>query len=634
MVPVRASGLILPLSVSFALALGMSISRAQADDLGTLDPGQTLSLPLDLNALEGEIAIEIGALDVTEFAQIVEGGIVIALGGLVDAGSHEVTVYLFQGDAVEIIETFSFTLGSGAVPGVSDLSDGWSVEVEATHEADLRRLNSQTQLEGSSSGQIRVTNGAGTVTGYLGYLTSTRRDQQIDRKPFNFTDYALSYEETRGGTTVNATMGHQALSFDRVLVDGINRRGLSFSVARTDERLRMDVFALRSQDALGAANFTGLEDPQDQMFGGRLAFRPMSSNDLTVTVQSYSGTGTRFGETVSGSGNGVSIGLDGTARDGRLRYGAHLGVTRWDEDSKGPLAPTTGEATWLYADYDVMSPAASASGRQLTFGMAYEAVDADFFSLANPSLPAGNETWRLTADYSADRLWLGLLTETRETNFGGDPALERDRLNYIALDGTYDLQAGRLFSTRTLRFGASIDWQERLLTPPAAIAPQDFYARTAYAGLDLGNDKTTWSLGYTIDDLNDLSAFDEDELSHLFSANVTWRPTSETTLTGYLGSTYLDGGFEDWWTHEARFTLDHETRSDWSLGLELALTQSDDPLADEGGFLQLEAARPVGRNAEMVVYGSWGDGPYALESATSHDAVIGILFQASTKYPG
>ncbi|MEO1138215.1 MAG: hypothetical protein AAFW87_02055 [Pseudomonadota bacterium] len=617
-----------------SLFLAVAAHPTVADDLGFVSANGQLVLPVDIGALEGEVAIEIDAVDVTEFAQIVGDQLVVDLAGLVGPGAHEVIVYLFQGNNVSVLDSFTFDTDgdeTGGVGAVGTSSSGWSAELRATHEAELRRVNGETELDGSSSGRLTFSSGDSTVTGYIGYVATSRRNEQIDRKPFNLTDYSLQYQETQGGTTLTATMGHQGLRFDPVLVDGINRRGVSFSVARSDARLRADFFALRTQDLLGAENVTGLEESDDRMFGARLAFRPMASRDLTMSFQTYSGTGVPFGGLVAGEGNGVSFGFDGTAQDSRLRYGAHVGFTRWDEDRAGPLTAESGEATWGYLSYDLVSP--ESSNRQLTLGVAYEAVDADYFSLANPGMPVGNQTIRVTADYSAERLFLGLLAETRKTNFGGPVTLETDRLNYAALDGTYQLNPGQTFTGRSLRFGSSVEWQDRLVTPIAGPVPLDFFARTAYVAMDLSSDKSTWSFGYTIDDFNDQSVFNQDELRQLLTLSVTHRPTSALTLSGLYNATHVDGDFGNWWTHEARFTMGYQSRRDWNLALELAATESGDPLGDSGSFVLAEASRPLGRVAELVLYGSYGDGPYALESPTDHEAVIGLLVRANTRWP-
>lgn len=595
---------------------------ARGQDLGTYSVGQQLILPLDISQLDGEVAIEIDAIDVTGFAAITNGQLVIDLGPVLDDGTHEVTVYLFQGDDYQVIGSYIFSMSGGG------RAEPVSVELQATHEAEARRVNGETELEASSGGQVNFNSSDQSISGHIGYIATSRTAEQINGKPFNITEYALRYQQDLTNSSLSATLGHQTLSFDPLLVDALNRRGLSFSVARHDERFRADIFALSAQDALGFENFSGLEDSNDRIYGMHFGFRPVAANDLTFSMQIYEGRGTPFGALVAGEGSGYSLGFDDTARDGRLRYGAHFGMTRWDKDAGGPMLSVSGEATSAYVSYDVIGD--TASTRQVTLGMTYDAVDFDFESLANPGLPPGSQTFGLTADYSNDRWWLGLTAETSKTNFGGPGNLETDRINLLQIDGTYELLNTGRFDSRTLRFGAYAEWQDRLETPPAADVPRDYFDTGFNINLDQSNARTTMTLGYSLDNRNDQDAANVDELRQMASFHLSQQINDQLSMTAGLSSEWVDASFDTWWTHDASLLIDYQTANDWLLSLELATTQTDDPFASDGYFAMAQASRPIGRSAELVLYGSWGDGPYATESETTHDAILGVILRANT----
>jgi len=80
------------------------------------------------------------------------------------------------------------------------------------------------------------------------------------------------------------------------------------------------------------------------------------------------------------------------------------------------------------------------SGRSLTMGLGYERIEQFHFSLANPGLPTGGETFRLTGDYTAERLMLSLYAETQQTNIGGLPEWQTDRIDQAGLDGNCALR--------------------------------------------------------------------------------------------------------------------------------------------------------------------------------------------------
>ncbi len=605
--------------VSLAV-LCLRLAPASAQDLGLYSSGQQIALPIDISQLEGEIAIEINSVDVTDFAEIDGDRLLVTLGPLAD-GLHQVTVYLYQGASYEIVASYSFTSG-----GAGGDRTG-SVKLTGTHEIEGRWVNGDTTLEAKSSGELTFDNPGFGVSGRVGYVASSIPAEQINGRTINITEYAFQVQRPVEGGITTGIIGHQTLSFDPLVVNALNRRGVGLSYLQDDGKIQANFFAVRAEDALGIKNITGLSEHDDRILGARIAFTPRPSRDLTFSVQGYSGRGAPSGALLSGEGSGWSLGVEGSARDGRLRFGLHGGETRWDEDGDGPLAPTSGDVVSARLEYDVLDGAGD--GRSLTLGLTYDAQEFDAESLANPGLLPGGQVLALSADYSTERLWLNAALETQRTNYRGPSTLEVDRINRFDLSGTWDLLPGGPFEARTLAFGGYYEEQTRMITPPAAIPPEDYRAAGFNLGLDLSNARNSLSLAYSLDYTDEESPFYLDELYQTINLDLTHEISQNLSLTGGLSSTFVDDTVESWWTHDATLLLDYQSGGPWRFGLEVAATETDDPFASDGRLVSIEASRPLRQVAELVLYASYAGGGY-VETTANNDKVVGFILRAST----
>jgi len=603
--------------------LGFAMPQmAQAQDLGVLPANGSLTLPLDISTLSGDIAIEIDNVDVTEFASIVDGQIVLMPGSGFEGGGHVITVYLSEGAGYNVVASYSFTAEGGA-PVLS-------VSVQATHEAGARSVNGTDETYANSSGSVEVSSQDGALNGQVSYLATSRAADQINGNTADIATYALEYTRTGGALDFTGRLGHQALSYDRALIADISRRGVGMEFRRPDDRLSFGLFAARAIDALGAENFTGLEDADDRIFGAQLAFRPFATSDLRVSVQAYQGDGVPEGGLVAGRGDGISVGLEGTAQNGRLRYGLSAARAQWDEDAGGGLfAENSADALLSYLDYDVLG--ADGGPRSLTVGLAYERVEQDFFSLANPGLAVGAETYRVTADYAAGRFGLYTYAETQLNNVGGQPDWPTDRLNLVSFDGRYALEGSGIWENASLRFGASVNWQRREKTPALAPPQENFASTTVYVGLDSFTDTGSWSLDYTYIDDNDQSAFNFDGQSHGLAATFDWQLSDRVSLNGSGSATHVENPLDQFWRNEISVGVQYDISPGvWSLAMNGGFTDTGELGALSGGFVSGELAWSFNPAADLVLSAAYRDGPYASESGESNDTVVGVFLRAQT----
>ena len=612
--------------VAAALAGSALAAPARAQDLGEIPPGSPLTLPLDTAALTGEIAIEIGTIDVTEFASIVDGQIVLAPGIPLEPGRHEILVYLFDGNDYQVIGSYSFTTPGSRRGG----SAGATVSVTANHEIGPRSVNDDVDLYLDSAGTVELITEDGSLSGRIGYRATSEPQNEINGNPFDITEYFLEYRRSGGAVDFTGRLGHQTLNYDPALVGDISRRGVSMMFATPGERFSFGLFGVRARDAFGAENFTGLQREQDRIFGAQVALRPFERSDFRISLQGYDGEGTPDGGLIAGIGSGYSIGLDGSARSGRLRYGAYYGEARWDEDGGGAVfAEEKADAVLGFVDYDLMT--GEFNGHSLTVGLGYERIDLPYFSLANPGLYSGAETWIVTADYRAERLGLTFYADTQKTNEGGAVTDVTDRITYVTLDGSYDLP-GDGAQVTSLRFGTNITHQNRLITP-AAQPTEDFTAIGFNLGVGAYDDTSSWSVDYNFLSRDDHSAMNQNEISHGLTAAFDRRITGYFNIYGNGSVAYVDAASADWWRTEASLGLRYQiVPVKWSLALDVGATATEEPGAQGGGFGTMELAYNFTPAAAIVFSASYNEGAYASESGAGNDTIFGLFLRADTNF--
>lgn len=592
-----------------------------ADTLGRFEAGQPIILPLDVGTIEGEVWIEIDAVDVTEFASVSDDRLVVDPPMPFDGTEHELVVYLWDGSDPVVLARYTFSSSAG--------STAWTTSINALHEAGVRRLNGDGTSHAVSSGELGVENAGGTVEAGVSYLATSRDADQINGNPVDIGEYFVRVQRPGDTMDLAARIGTQTVSRDRALISDVTRRGLSVGLSRPDQRLAFGAFSLRSEEQAGADNLFGVSDSRDRFQGGYVALRPFGDNDLRVSLQAYGGRATPYGGLVTGSGDGVSVALDGTLRDGRLRYDLALGSTDWDEDGGGGgFAPLSAEAFLAGLSYDLLKPE---SGRSLTVGFGYERVEQFYFSLANPGLPTGGETFRLTGDYAADRLALSLYAETQETNVGGLPEWQTDRIDQAGLDGNWALRGSGWMADASLRFGAAVATQSRLRTPMQAPPAEDFTLWSGYVGLERAGERVSWAVDYAHLDFNDQSAGNIDERSHAFDLWVGYSPGDRLDIWARANAVLTDDAFGNWSRGELSLGGHYAVVPDsWIVSGDFGLTATDQPGVSDGYFSAADVTWRIHPAIDLVLGAAHRHGAYAGESGQKNDTIVTVLVRATT----
>jgi len=325
----------------------------------------------------------------------------------------------------------------------------------------------------------------------------------------------------------------------------------------------------------------------------------------------------------------VSLALDGTARDGRLRYDLAYGTTDWDDDGNGVFFDSiSADALLAGVSYDLLEPD---SGRNLTVGLGYERVEQFFFSLANPGLPTGGETLRMTADYSAERLALSMYAETQETNVGGLPDWQTDRIDQAGLDGSWALQGPGWMADASLRFGTTLAEQSRIKTPALAPPEQDFTLWSGYIGLERAGEQFNWAVDYARLDLNEESAGNIDERSHTIDAWIDYSLDDWFNIWARGNAVQTNDAFGNWTRGEVsvggRYVL---VPLVWTVSGEFGVTETDQPGVSDGYFTAADITWRVHPVIDLVLGAAHRHGAYAGESGQKNDTIVTLLVRATT----
>ena len=575
-----------------------------------------ITLPVDLGVVaDSEIAVEIDGTDLTEFVRIEDGQLVVSASAALTPGAHVATVYVLKGGTYVVFATYSFDTTAAPESGVS-------VELTADHEAGVKSVNGAAEGYAGSTGTLNVETVDQSVTARVSYVADTRDENQINDHFADIAEYSIDITQSGALLDLAGHIGHQSLGFDKALIADLNRRGLSVEGMRPSERLQFSLFALKATDALGAANLLGLAEEDDRMFGGRFAFRPFTGSDFRISLQGYQGQGSPDFALAKGDGAGRGLSVDGSLIEGRLRYDLSWATTRWDEDQDGPLPQDEGQALLAALAYD-LEPA---NGSILTLGLDYERIDLFYFSLANPGLPTGGDTIRLSGDYAAERLSLLGSVETTLTNEGGSPDDPTDRVNKILLDGSWALLGPGILTDASLTFGGSRETIRRVLTPLLAPGPEDWTAEELHVGLDTSGETASWSLSWSWLREDDEGPGNFDLQGHELFATLALSAGERLTLDASTRIGRFDSAAVGaYGLFEGQIGVDYDLVPDvWALSVDLGVTTTDEPGVEDGSYLASELKRDLQNGAELVFNAGWYDGSYATETGLDDETIVGF----------
>ncbi len=586
----------------------------------------------DQTAYSGDLAVEVDGIDMTAFATLVDGGILIEPDVPLTPGPHEVTLYLWTGSSYEVIGVEQINIS-----GSSGDSGGAAYSVTSTHEAGGLSYNGE-EAEGiaSSTGQLEFRSAGGRLKMGAAWVATSRPEDQIDGQPLNLGEYYLEFSQTGERFDSTTRLGHQILTYDRSLVMDLNRRGVSTAIRSTDGKLEFGAFAVQAQDGAGVDNFLGLDEQDDRMFGGTLSFAPSEQTDLRFGVSTFAGRGTLPESLDVSEGWGVVAFVNGSLADQKLRYRFDLGYSSSDADAELLTYDEVGSTAVLAGlDYDAWT---GDNGETLTLGLDYERVEADYYILAAPGLPRGREDVRLRFAYAGEYTFIDGMVQHQITNIGGPATQETDRIITAQLDGTRELFSegngpAWMGEAPILEFGAQLTLQDRLETPPMAIPQEDFREVILYAGLAVQHDLWGWSTTYTFTDNDDDSALNDDFRSHELFGSLDWAGNDRWTVNSSATLTWIDDFSGTYLDQEYNLSVGYDiVPGDWSLQTTLAYYDYGLPGIDDGLSLGSDLTWTFAPATEMIFSGGIATGELATETAEDPEWFVGFLLRKNTNF--
>lgn len=547
---------------------------AQADilDLGPVPAQGPILIPTP--AVEGEIWIEIGTIDVTAFAQ--PEGETIRLSGFapLPGGPHNVTVHMLRGAHDARLAEYRVTVAARA-----EIRHTGALTVTATNHSDAERVT------GDVAGLVSARSGGGTVTGGGTFLGSTDPEAQPNGRPLEMQDYLITLQRPMGGGRTMAHLGHHAVSPGTLLIDDRARRGLSLGFASDDQRASLTAFAMRASDIVGAEDILGLNDRDDRITGLRMGWAPSAQVDLRFALEAYQGRGATYFADGIGDGRGVALSADGSARSGALRYGLAAARTGWDDDAEAQTFSTlNGNAFSGYLEYDLDT---TEDGARVSLGAEFALVDYYYFGLGNPSAATGVERYALSLDRSKAQNWQRVALSVQTDARAAPGIVPQNRVWEASLDGQWNPpdRDGAL----SLTYGLAYLRQDRIRTPDAAPPAQDYAAMTAYVGLAGWRAATSWAGQLSVIDENDRTDADADRTSVVLDLGVShaFSPAVAADAALSLTHTRQTGGSE-WDQMDVSLGLGWELiPSLWTAAVEVDATFTDEPLVEDGAALVL-----------------------------------------------
>lgn len=586
-------------------------------------------VPIDFSSLTGDLAVEVDGIDMTGFAELADGGILVVPAIPLDPGTYQIVVYLWTGDNYEVLAVQEISIEGSANNGVQ-------ASVSAVNEGGTQYYNGDDTDEfARSNGQIEVTAVGGKLKAGAAWVATTEPEEEIAGRPVDLGEYYLEYSQTGANLDMTARLGHQTLSFERSLVADLTRRGASAYFTTPDQRLEFGFFAVQTADAIGVDNVFGLADDQDAMFGATVAIVPSASQDFRFGVSGYSGRGVPYDDILVGEGSGASVFANGSFGDQRFRYQFDLGYTEFDEDADlAAFSPETGTALLASLEYDTWQ---NEAGGDLTLGLAYERVEADYFSLANQNISPGREDIRLTFDYFGESTSLTGMLEHKITNIAGPPDVETDRIVTAQIDGThvpyFNGQTPDWMGDPLLEFGALVTIQDRIETPLLAQPQLDFVDIQAYAGLAVQHENWGWSTTYTFGKYDDESAANADETSNELYGTLDWSDNDRWVFSSNASLLWIEDFSGNYLDSELGFTVSYDiVPGEWDASASLSYFDYGAPGFDDGASLGADLTWSFAPATELVFSGGIAKGGLATESPEDPEWFVGLMLRHNTEY--
>lgn len=330
------------------------------------------------------------------------------------------TLVTFTGNQAAFTPTQPLAWGKHQLRLVENTPDGgivergnWSLDVRQSKRFREATMQGNATLNGvyrlaENANQANLpkrlqSNGAASVQGAIAddqWRVNARADLLYNSQPLLLPRQRGDIDigqflvtATAGALTVNA--GHQMLAPDSLIMQGFNRRGVSLSLATSDNSASLTGFELHAQDIVGFQQGLGIGDSNNRVDGFIANYRPLSSdpNALLVSATYLNGIGPHqvgvasVGDPSVSSGRASSVSADGNLLDKRLRLRGEYAATEYNYDYLDPTSQAQSDHAYTALAQYTPWHDKIVGGQPLVFNIGLERsrIGTFFRSLANPT---------------------------------------------------------------------------------------------------------------------------------------------------------------------------------------------------------------------------------------------------------
>lgn len=584
--------------------------RPVATPLGTLERGGFAVLELDQVFPLSRLLVEIDGDEVLEPLSLDREFLIVPIPLSLRGTRHELVLFReIPGTQIEI-ERWTFqTLAEGRI------DFGSTIDLEA----GVRRTeNGESDPFLSLNGALDFDYGLGAVTGELNFFWDWNRFGDDESELF-LDSYFLQFRQQLDFADLFFKVGTHFIENDTFIMDEQPRRGVSATIGDPTETQRLRVFALQATSSTDDENISGLEDPDDLVFGAEAAFFPVPGSVFKLSLATQEGSAPLGPTLLPGEGSASGIAVSGAIGFSPLSYEIIARTSEWS-DATGRIS---GQSYSAELSYTVLPPD---DPRALEFTLRYFRTDQDYFSALDPDFIPGLQGTEVAINWFGPAVQWTLEASSAKTNTDGLENRERDRIEALRFNAVYDpgvFTGGFLLGT-TFGFSAEYIKQERIRSPFAGTARLDNRQVSLQFSIDQDRARTAWGIVYSYDLYDDETFFDFDEELQRLDAIYAYTPSDEVTAIAAAGYQYIDAFGDISESAELVLSLDYEFVPDlWSVILEAGLTETDGPIGEDGRFGRAELAYEFAPDNEIFLGALYGSGSSVLPfSETDGWAVV------------
>lgn len=426
-------GLLLASTTIPAMAAPLTLAEEQGKDFrGSTDPLR-IAIGRDMPAAQlAYLHFEIDAIDVSDFVQRGEREFTFVPQQPLSAGWHRLRVVALMPDgAIDEKAVWKFEVRASKKYRVAESNKQVNLMLMQRLATDLPApLPGSTQAQGTLEYSSTYANNDWTLTSKASALYNSQAEQNASGEPIEVPDYQVKADWARK----SVALGQQAIAPGSMILDGFNRRGISYTQSSKQERLALTGFATRTAEVTGISHITGLDDGNNLAAGAILTGYPIKDKPeaLGISLVYLDSKGTTQGAAqiedtdANTGGSAGAVVVDSYHGHKLWQLRGEYAQTRFDFDGINTgFAAQSDDAYSLALNYNTTrdSSGKDRKNRNWNFGVQRQRVGPWFFSQGNFGVTPDRNMTHVTGGYQGAELGVTGVVSMGEDNVTGDTTL-------------------------------------------------------------------------------------------------------------------------------------------------------------------------------------------------------------------